>query len=79
MDKFLVCVKFLFDDPLGLDTVEQFCKGGFNMLAYVASHHQKEQVVARFEQPFFGLGDNGKDSGLFFHFAADGSHLGRVV
>ena len=72
-------MNFLLDDGLGLDTVKQFCKSGFNVLAYVARHHKKEQVVTGFEQAFLGLGNDGKNSRLFFHLAADGVHFCGVV
>ena len=60
-------MNFLLDDSLGLDTVKQFCKGGFNVLTYVTRHHKKEQIIARLEQAFLGLGNDGKNSRLFFH------------
>lgn len=72
-------MNFLLDDSLGLDTVKQFCKGGFNVLAYVARHHKKEQIIPRLEKAFFSLGNDGKNSRLFFHLAADGVHFSSVV
>ena len=48
------------------------------LLAQIAGHHEKEQIVAGHEMPFLGFGQNGKNAGATFHFRADGANLFAV-
>ena len=66
---------FLLDDGFGLDPVQQFGEGRFDVLADIPGHHQEEQVVAGFEQALLGLGDDGENAGALFHLAADFAHF----